>query len=189
LLRYGFFPAGGGKIIFEIQSRQPNLSETIDLCQPIVEPKIYAIIYTAKLPGRVAQRQRELLNKSGLEITSIEHIEVDDSAGPGNCVVIRVAGNNRTVVFTGFGARGKPSEKVIAEAVQEASAYLGSGAGIDHYLADQLPIYMAMQKTGRFITNELSNHLTTNIEVIKKFLPVNFVVTKRAATYEICCRV
>jgi RNA 3'-terminal phosphate cyclase (ATP) len=185
LLRYGFFPAGGGKILFEVQPKRSE--KPIDLCEPMSEQKISAIIYTAKLPGRVAQRQRELLNKSGLEITGIEHIEVADSAGPGNCVVIRVSGNNRTIIFTGFGARGKPSEKVIAEVVQEARAFLESGAGIDHYLADQLLIYMAMQKSGQIITNQLSNHLATNMEVIKKFLPVDFVVEKERNYYKVLC--
>jgi RNA 3'-terminal phosphate cyclase (ATP) len=188
LLRYGFYPAGGGQIASDIKPGGENPEKIIELCQPMVNPKIHAVVYTAKLPNRVVQRQRRLIAESGLPIAGFEHIEVMDSAGPGNCVVVRVVCNNRTTVLTGFGSRGKPSEKVIDEVVTETRDFISSGAAIDHYLADQLLIYMAMRKGGRFTTNQLSKHLTTNMEVIKKFLPVDFVVAKRDDVFEICCR-
>jgi RNA 3'-terminal phosphate cyclase (ATP) len=188
LLRYGFFPAGGGKVVFEVQLRRNENGKLADLCEPMVGPKILAKIYTARLPFQIVQKQRKLLLSSGLNIETIDHIDVTDSDSAGNCVMIRICGKTRMAVFTGFGARGKPSEKVIAEVVQEARAFLESGAAVDHYLADQLLIYMAMQRAGRLITNTLSSHLTTNIEVIKKFLPVDFVITERKALVEIGCR-
>jgi RNA 3'-terminal phosphate cyclase (ATP) len=189
LTRYGFFPAGGGEIDFEIQPKQDEWSGGIDLCEAIVNPKISARIYTSKLPIHIADKQRKLLLGTGLNFETIEHNEVTDSISAGNCVVICIKGENRTTVFTGFGSRGKPSEKVINEVVSEARDFLNSGAAIDHYLADQLLIYMAMKKSGRFITNELSKHLTTNMEVIRKFLAVDFTVAKRGTVYEVCCQV
>jgi RNA 3'-terminal phosphate cyclase (ATP) len=188
MTRYGFFPAGGGEIVFEIWPKQEETGVGIELCELIANPKISARVYTSKLPIHIAEKQRKLLLSSGLNFETIEHIEVADSISAGNCVVIRLIGANRTTVFTGFGSRGKPSEKVINEVVSEARDFHNSGAGIDHYLADQLLIYMAMRKAGRFTTNELSSHLTTNIEVIKKFLPVDFAVTKRGLVFEVCCR-
>jgi RNA 3'-terminal phosphate cyclase (ATP) len=196
LLRYGFFPAGGGKIVFEVQpfddappttTFEGRQGRPIDLFKAMVEPKIYAVVYTSKLPNRVVQRQRRLIAESGLPIAGFEHIEVTDSAGPGNCVVLRIVGANRTSVFTGFGSKGKPSEKVIAEVVEQVTAFLESGAAIDHYLADQLLIYMAMQKSGCLTTSQLSRHLTTNMEVIKKFLPVDFVVEQENNYFRMCC--
>jgi RNA 3'-terminal phosphate cyclase (ATP) len=184
LVRYGFYPAGGGKIVFEVQPERA--AKTIDLCEPIDKPDISARIYTAKLPEHIAQKQRKLLLDSGLNFEHIEHINVTDSIGAGNCVVIRLTGASRTTIFTGFGSRGKPSEKVINEVVTEARDFINGNAAIDHYLADQLLIYMAMRKAGRFTTNQLSKHLTTNVEVIKKFLHVDFAVTKRGPAYEIC---
>ena len=188
LMRYGFFPAGGGGITFEIPPKQNGRGGEINLCESIAEPRISARIYTSKLPIYIADKQRKLLLSSGLSFETIEHIEVKDSISAGNCVVICIKGENRTTVFTGFGSRGKPSEKVINEVVGEAREFLNSGAAIDHYLADQLLIYMAMRQGGRFTTNELSKHLTTNIEVIKKFLPADFSVKKQGVVYEIYCR-
>jgi RNA 3'-terminal phosphate cyclase (ATP) len=187
LMQYGFYPAGGGKIVFDIQPCCNNSGDSIDLYEPIKEAKISAKIYTSKLPVQIADKQRKLLLCSGLNIETIEHIDVTDSISAGNCIAIGIAGNNRRIIFTGFGAKGKPSEKVINEVTTEARDFLNSDAAIDHYLADQLLIYMAIRKKGRFTTNLLSKHLTTNIEVIKKFLPADFAIEEGKNFYKVCC--
>jgi len=187
LIKHGFYPAGGGKITFDIQPWQKNTDRIIDLCEPGKEPQIHARIYTAKLPPHIAQRQRKLLLQSKLNIRNVEHIEVTDSDGPGNCAMIRLCSGERTTVFTAFGMRGKRSEEVISEVVGLAEDFLASGAAVDRFLADQLLIYMAMAKAGSYTTNELSSHLQTNMEVIKKFLPVNFHVAHQKQLYRISC--
>jgi RNA 3'-terminal phosphate cyclase (ATP) len=187
LEKYGFYPAGGGKITLNIRPRQEKANQTIDLSQPMDNVRIHARIYTSKLPAHIAQRQRKLLLQSKLKFTNIEHIEVTDSDGPGNCVMIRLCGGGRTTVFTAFGQKGKPSEKVVGEVVSLAEDFLPSGAAIDRFLADQLLIYMAILKSGSLTTNELTTHLTTNIETIKKFLPVDFKIEHEDRIYRISC--
>jgi len=187
LVKHGFFPAGGGKITFNILPRQINSHKIINFCEPTDKPQISARIYTAKLPENIAGKQRSLLLQSGLDFKDIEHIEVTDSDGPGNCVVIRLRSTNHTTVFTAFGQRGKPSHKVISEVVDLAKDFLDSGAAVDSFLADQLLIYMAISKAGCFITNALAAHLTTNMEIIKKFLDVNFCVDKQNENYKVSC--
>jgi RNA 3'-terminal phosphate cyclase (ATP) len=83
--------------------------------------------------------------------------------------------------------RGKPSHKVISEVVDLAKDFLASGAAVDRFLADQLLIYMAISKAGCCTTNELTDHLTTNMEIIKKFLDVDFCVDKQKKVYKISC--
>jgi RNA 3'-terminal phosphate cyclase (ATP) len=188
LIKHGFFPAGGGKITFNIQPWLKNEEKIIDLCKPNKEMQIHARIYTAKLPVNVAQRQRKLLLQSGLDIQNIEHIDVEDSNGPGNCAMIQLCGSERTTVFTAFGMRGKPSEEVISEVVSLTEDFLAGDAAVDRFLADQLLIYMALAKAGSFTTNELSSHLKTNMDVIKKFLPVDFEIEKQKQAYKISCQ-
>jgi len=215
LIKHGFFPAGGGKMTFEIRPWQKQPQQIIDFCEPGKEPQIHARIYTTRLAPHIAQRQRELLLQSKLKIQNVEHIEVTDSAGPGNCAMIRLCNGSRTTVFTAFGMRGKPSQNVISEVVNLAKDFLASGASVDRFLADQLLIYMAMScqfvgsqtqkrcalddstkdykmgaspKAGCYTTNELSSHLSTNMEVIKKFLDVDFCVEQRAHFYRVSCR-
>ncbi len=187
LLKYGFYPAGGGKVIFDILPKKDNTSGLIDICKPINNAKISARIYTSKLPLQIADKQRKLLLKTGLNIETIEHIDITDSNSAGNCVMIYITGNNRMTVFTGFGSKGKPSERVIKEVADESMGFLNSDAVVDHYLSDQLLIYLAMRKGGCFTTNLLSKHLTTNIEVIKRFLPIDFAVEQGPNYYRICC--
>jgi RNA 3'-terminal phosphate cyclase (ATP) len=195
----GFLPAGGGKITFDIQPWQKQSHQIIDFCQPSEQFQINARIYTAQLPAHIAHRQRELLLQSRLSIQNIEHIEVTDSDGPGNCVMVRLWGSkpqtqkrgfgqaysSRTTVFTAFGTRGKPSQDVVGEVVGLAEDFLNSGAAVDRFLADQLLIYMAILKAGCYTTNELSTHLLTNMGIIKKFLPVNFDVNRQQDVYKV----
>jgi RNA 3'-terminal phosphate cyclase (ATP) len=188
LVKHGFFPAGGGKITLNIQPWQQGAGQAMDFCKPDKERQIYARIYTAGLPERIAQHQERLLRQSGLSIRNIEHIEVTDSDGPGNCAMLRLCGTTRTTVFTAFGQRGKPSEKVVGEVAALAKDFSVSGAAVDRLLADQLLIYMALSKSGSYTTNELSTHLTTNIETIKQFLPVTLTTEERDRLFRIACR-
>jgi RNA 3'-terminal phosphate cyclase (ATP) len=197
LVKHGFFPAGGGKITFNIRPRQTNSHKTINFCTPADlprhplgvtgKPQISARIYTAKLPENIARKQHELLLQSKLDFKNIEHIEVTDSDGPGNCVMIRLCSSDRVTVFTAFGQQGKPSHKVISEVVDLAKDFLASGAAVDRFLADQLLIYMAISKAGCCTTNELTAHLTTNMEIIKKFLDIDFSVDKQNENYKVSC--
>ncbi len=191
LIKHGFFPAGGGKMIVNIQPMQKTASDghqIINICQASREFRINARIYTAKLPFHIAQRQEKLLLQSGLNIKNIEHIGVTDSDGPGNIVCIRLFGYERMIVFTAFGMRGKPSEKVIGEVIDLAKHFIESGAAIDRFLADQLLIYMAVANGGCYTTDKISTHTKTNMEVIKKFLPVDFMIERQGNRFSVMCQ-
>jgi len=195
LEKYGFFPAGGGKIALDVRPRHRIPNQTINFSKPPENIQIHARIYTAKLPDHIARRQKKLLLQSKLNFKNIEHIEVKDSNGPGNCIMIRLVASSseacgwfgRTIVFTAFGQKGKPSEKVVGEVTSLANNFLASGASVDRFSADQLLIYMAISKTGCYTTNNLTTHLTTNIETIKNFLPVNFTIEQHNEIHRISC--
>jgi RNA 3'-terminal phosphate cyclase (ATP) len=187
LTRYGFYPAGGGKVIFNIHPYNPGGQGIIDLCEPDKKLRIYAQIYTSRLPESIAQKQRSLLLKSNLNFEKIEQNNLKDSDGPGNCIIIRLNGS-RTTVLTAFGMRGKPSQQVVNEAVNLAKNFLAGGGAVDCFLADQLLIYMALLKSGSFTTGELTSHLQTNIDVIQKFLQVRFSTERQGSFYRISCR-
>ncbi|UCF14598.1 MAG: RNA 3'-terminal phosphate cyclase [Phycisphaerales bacterium] len=213
LIKHGFYPAGGGMLGFKIQPWQRQSGGAIDLCERAANPQVRARIYTARLPGHIAHRQQELLCQSGLRIANMEHIDATDSDGPGNCAMLRVCSGGRTTVFTAFGQKGKPSKKVVGEVVTETRDYLSSDAAIDRHLADQLLIYMAMKSHfakdgetgalsdsrqggekpapakagGSYTTNDLSTHLTTNIETIRRFLPINYSIESQDRIHRISC--
>jgi RNA 3'-terminal phosphate cyclase (ATP) len=190
LIKHGFFPAGGGKMILNIQPRQKSTVDghrVINLCLASWEPQIDARIYTAKLPSHISQRQEKLLVQSRVNIQNTGHIEATDSDGPGNAVCIRL-GYERTTVFTAFGMRGKPSEEVIREVVDLAKNFVNSGAAVDRFLADQLLIYMAVTNGGCYTTDQISAHTETNMEVIRRFLPVSFVTEQQGSCFRVTCQ-
>jgi RNA 3'-terminal phosphate cyclase (ATP) len=77
-----------------------------------------------------------------------------------------------TEVFTGFGERGVSAETVAERVAAQASAWLGRGAPVGEFLADQLLLPLALAGGGCFRTGPLSSHATTHAEVLKRFLPV-----------------
>ncbi len=188
LIKHGFFPAGGGQIRLTIQPRRQETSEAIDLCEKSEESQVRARVYTARHPVDIAHKQQGLLCQSGLKIAGMEHVDATESDGPGNCVMLRVCSGGRTTIFTAFGQKGKPSRKVIAEVAGQTRDYISSGAAIDRFLADQLLIYLAIAKSGSFTTNDLSAHLTTNIETIARFLPVKFGIESHDQIHRVSCK-
>ena len=97
---------------------------------------------------------------------------VANARGPGNVVVLEVACEHLTAVFTGFGARGVRAETVAAQAAQAAQHYLAADVAVEEYLADQLLLPLALARGGSFTTLPLSPHTTTNMQVIQQFLEV-----------------
>jgi RNA 3'-terminal phosphate cyclase (ATP) len=84
-------------------------------------------------------------------------------------------------IFAGFsslGQRGKKAEEVGKEATEELIRFLQSDAPVEKRLADQIVPYLALSnEKSSFITAEVTKHLLTNIEIVKKFLNVKVEVS------------
>ena len=96
-----------------------------------------------------------------------------EAFGPGNALVLEVASEHVTEVFSGFGQRGVAAERVAARVVEGVRAYLAApGApAVGEHLADQLLIPLALAGRGAFSTVTPSQHTRTNAEIIARFLP------------------
>ena len=71
---------------------------------------------------------------------------------------------------------GEDDGLVGQEAAQSLIDEIKSGAAVDHYLSDQLLIYMVLRSDCKIKTSKISNHAKTNIYVIEQFLDVGFKV-------------
>ena len=56
--------------------------------------------------------------------------------------------------------------------------FISSNTPTDDYLADQLLLPLALAGGGSFRTCAISQHTRTNVEIIKKFLPTTFNLTR-----------
>ncbi len=177
LERAGFYPAGGGR--FEVRIEPVAKLGRLDLPERGEIKRRLARALVAGLPASIGHREvkavRDLLS---WERESLAVEEVRGSPGMGNILCLEVESEHVTEVFTAFGQRGVPAESVAARAVEEARAYLASGAPVGVHLADQLLLPMALAGGGSFRTQAPSRHTLTNIEVLKMFLDVEIEVKK-----------
>ena len=139
-----------------------------------------ALAIVANLARSIAQREidtvAKLLNWDA-ECTQI--VETGNSVGPGNIVLIELTSSNVTEVFCGFGRIGASAESVASEAADAARSYLVSGAAAGEHLTDQLLLPFALAGGGSFSAVTFNMHARTNMEVIRKFLPVRFEVVEQ----------
>ena len=92
--------------------------------------------------------------------------------GPGNALVLEIGAEHASMVFTGFGERGRSAEEVGRQAVSAAQAWIEADVPVDEHLADQLLLPAALAGGGAFRTTKPSLHATTNATVIQRFLTV-----------------
>jgi len=179
LRRHGFFPAGGGRFHARIEPAK-KLSR-LDLLERGSIRSRQARILVSKLPESVAERELAVIRdelKWRADECGIEAVQF--LVGPGNAVVLALENEHVTEVFTGFGERGRPAERVAREAVEAAKAWIEADVPVDEHLADQLLIPMALAGGGSFRTTKPSLHTITNAEVIQRFLPVPILVKQES---------
>ena len=174
LEKYGFYPAGGGRLTATVEPCE-RLSSICLLERGEIDRRA-AVAIVANLPRSIAQREMDTIAKLlNWDAGLIEVVETRDSAGPGNIVLIELAGRNVTEIFCGFGRVGASAETVASEAADAARSYLVSGAAAGEHLTDQLLLPFALSGGGVFTAEKLNLHARTNMEIIRSFLPVNFV--------------
>jgi RNA 3'-terminal phosphate cyclase (ATP) len=180
LERPGFYPAGGGRFLVSIEPAAAGLLR-LDLPDrgEIRARRGRALI--SDLPLHISRRELEVVAKKLSwkdEWLNVEKVE--NARGPGNVVMIEIESEYVTDVFTGFGQRGVRAEAVAEEAVKAARQYLTGQAATGEHLADQLIVPLALAAGGSFTAVRLSRHLTTNIEIVRKFLEIDVETTMLA---------
>jgi RNA 3'-terminal phosphate cyclase (ATP) len=175
LERYGFFPAGGGRVVMEVEGVE-RLSP-LELMErgEIKGRKATALV--SQLPGHVAQRELDVVrDKLGWRPEHTQVRGTRESYSPGNALLVEVESEHVTEMCSAIGEVGKSAEAVAGEAVGEARAYLASGAPVGVHLADQLMLPLALARGGCYRTQALTLHSRTNIETIGRFLDVKIGV-------------
>lgn len=179
LERAGFYPAGGGRLEAVIH---PAGLAPLDLLERGEIRSRRGTVLLANLPGHIAERElRHLAQQTSWPEGTLEIRQID-SAGPGNAVVLELAFDAVTEVFSGFGAVGVAAEKVADQAVQEMRTYLAAGVPVGEHLADQLLLPLALAGGGSFRTVPLSLHAKTQVDLIPRFLDVRIEVEEEGAS-------
>lgn len=178
VLKYGFYPIGGGKVDIKVKPCSKPLNPIRFFERGNIK-RVSIMSAVANLPLSIAERQRDRAVKT-LQLANCKvqsEIKEVPSSGKGTFLFILAEFENINAGFIGLGAIGKRAETVADEAVDEFMQYWRGDGALDPHLADQIVLYMALAKgNSSFTTTRITNHLLTNIWVIEKFLPVKFEV-------------
>jgi RNA 3'-terminal phosphate cyclase (ATP) len=169
----GFFPAGRGSIQANITPAEKI--RPLSLMERGVLRRISGLSGVANLSPKIAIRQRD---QAYQRLKDLPSAQIDTIALParvkGTFLLLLAEFEHTQFCTFALGKRGKPAEQVADEAVDALDAFLASDGAVDHYLADQLLLPLAIADgVSQIRTAKVSGHLTTNAEVIRRFLPVH----------------
>lgn len=176
LERPGFYPAGGGKLLVDVQ---PAPLRGLELLERggLVRTRATAIV--SHLPLHVAERELDVVRrKLRWAHADLEAREDPRSHGPGNVLLLDVETRHARELVTAFGERGVRAEDVARKAVAELERWLEADVPVGEHLSDQLLLLLAIAGEGAFRTLPLSGHATTQIDVMSRFLPSKVSVTE-----------
>jgi len=169
----GFYPRGGGRLDAWIEpaaAALPFVRTGRGLLQ-----RMHGIAGVANLRDDIARRMCDrAVERLAAQGFSAE-IERVRWASPGQGAALCLTAEHEGIIpatFVGLGERGKPSEAVADEAVDQLLAFeTVEGAAVDPHSADQilLPLAFAAGR-GEFTVSEVTEHLRTNAETIRAFL-------------------
>ena len=178
LLLAGFYPQGGGRLAAEIHPcgaiKPLQLTERGGLKQ------IRGISAVANLDRKIAERQRDqILRRLG------DHYRLNDirivhlpSHSKGTMLLLVAEFEYSQCCYFALGELGKPAERVADEVVDSLLTFLETGAALDQYLADQLLLPLAFADGPSTLrTSKITNHLITNAQVLRAFLPVSVEIS------------
>ena len=178
LVRYGFYPAGGGRI--EVEVTPAARLEPLELLERGALERVEARALITGLPGEIAVRELNEVEKVLGWPEEARRIEqLPERVGPGNIVMLEARFENVTELVSGFGQLGVPAEVVAKKAAKRMRGYLESTAAAGPYLADQLLLPLALAGGGRFTTVRPSLHSRTGADVIRRFLDIGIAFEER----------
>ncbi len=171
----GFYPEGGGGV----EARIPGGArpQPLDLTERGPLRTVRGLSAVANLPREIAERQRRRALRqlrAGLpQVTPEVTLEEFPASTRGTVLLLLAEFESGQACCFALGERGKRAEQVADEAVQALWAFLDSDGAVDHWLADQLLLPLAVAGGRSALrTSAVTSHLLTNAEVIRRFLPV-----------------
>ena len=197
IIKYGFYPAGGGHVRVEISPPKQLAPLALTARGKLNRISIHSLASEQLKKAKVAERQLEAAKRILTAIPSItrasihEEIKYVQTLSPGSSLQSCAEFENCRLGAGVVGERGKRAEQVGEEAAELLKRQLGTAACVDRWAADQLLPFVALaveQGPSELSIAEITNHCLTNIGVIESFLPVKFeVVGKRGEPGAINC--
>ncbi len=188
VLRYGYFPAGGGKVRVMVtphfsQQDWPKQCTTFPPLQiwergEIQRIRVISAAAKQLRDQRVATRQAAAFSgvlASPFPSTQLLHT---DARSPGSSITAVAEFSNTRLGTDALGDRGISSEQVGRAAAQQLQAEVAATGTVDVHTADNLMVWVALFGGGYHFAEE-SGHIGTNGWVIQHFLPATLQIETR----------
>jgi RNA 3'-terminal phosphate cyclase (ATP) len=173
LLESGFAPAGGGVIECRIQPCTQLSKIALHDRGELKSLSLQCVI--RNLNQTIAERMMQAAQKQ--QPCNDAKIDLrEPGPGSGICCLYKADFENSEELVSGCGERHVTAERIGTTVGKLMKHFLSSGAPVGRHLADQLLLPMALAGGGSFSTMIPDNHVTTNLEVIEKFLPITSTI-------------
>lgn len=163
----GFMPIGAGQIRASIH---PWLNrKALNLCERGDVQRIESFAGCLNLDKTdINQRELDTLSKK-LNIDQAHQMHMH-GVSQGNALAVLVKFADHQQLFTALGTINRSAERVANGLASEVRQYLGTGAMVDEYLADQLLLPLALGAGGSFTASHISEHTRTQAKMIQRFM-------------------
>lgn len=182
ITKRGFYPNGKGIVNIKIQKAK-NL-KPIDFCN-FRETNPHIISIVGRLPKHVNDRQISSalsnLEKNGIKCEKYKS-SIENSEGPGSSILVYSI--SESGVYLGADSIGEKNLKAETVGYNVSKKYIEEfkfRACIDRHLADMLVLPLSfVNEKSRYKISSISNHLLTNLEIIKKINGMEYQIEKIA---------
>jgi RNA 3'-terminal phosphate cyclase (ATP) len=184
LLRYGFYPKGGG--IVQTYIKPIKNINPINITEDFTVKRVFGIAYSSRLPQNIVERMsktaKNILTQEGfdvdIETLSLQPTDPLCAVSPGCGIsVFAESPNGLRIGANSLGELGKPAERVAEEASRTLIEQIRIGAPIDKHLGDQLIIWISLANgTSKIRVSEYTLHTATCIELCKILANAEFKV-------------
>ena len=187
----GFFPQGGGAIRAEIAGVKSMSEAGLEFAALEKLSRVEVLSTVGGLPLEIARRQNdaacERLGRERLRAdTEVSVPKVKHSKGSATLVWAQLA-SGLVAGESWLGERGVSAEEVGKVAAEHFLDFVKSGGSFDVHLGDQVLLPAALAAAGllgparttKFTAAEVTEHLTTHLEVLQRFLRLHVRIEGR----------
>jgi RNA 3'-terminal phosphate cyclase (ATP) len=180
VIKRGFYPNGKGIVNINIQ--KANTLKPIDFCNfKEINPNILSIV--GNLPKHITDRQisgaLSNLEKNGIKCDKYKS-SIENSAGPGSSILIY--SSSESGIYLGADSVGEKNIRAETVGYNASKRFIEDykfQACIDSHLADMLVLPLSFVKEkSRYKISKISEHLLTNLEIIKKTNKMEYKIDK-----------
>lgn len=176
IIKEGFYPKGGAEVeIFVKPVKKLSALELIERGE-FKEIEIFSVV--GSLDESICDREikhasKHLTEKGFPKIVSKKKVERTFSQG--NVLNIFSRFENTVLGSNSLGERGMLAEKVAEESVEGIIKSINSNSCLDKHMSDQIIPFIALAEgKSKIKIEEMTEHITTNIEITEKILGVKF---------------